>query len=364
MAGGIKGQGMEQDVLAEQINFIKALANNLSTPAFGYDREGIFRWCNPAFAQMMAKTVETIIGRSISEVWSADLVNFHVTHSWDELSDQPRRFSWSMPLPDGTQRELLLHENPIYDTEGVYSGVCGTLADITEQKLLEQQLIRLDQLRVVGEMAANLGHEIRNPMTTVRGFLQFLGEKKECYPYRDYFDLMIEELDRADSIIAEYLAIARDRVGNFSSQNINHLVNRLYPLLLTDAARFEQEIRLELSPENPAIQADPNEIRQLLLNLVRNGLEAMEPGGILIIGTRIESGKQILYVQDQGPGIAAGLIEHLGQPFITTKETGTGLGLAVCYNIANRHQAKVEVESNAKGTTFYIYFDVLAASEL
>ncbi|MPN56485.1 Sporulation kinase A [bioreactor metagenome] len=101
---------------------------------------------------------------------------------------------------------------------------------------------------------------------------------------------------------------------------------------------------------------DQNEIRQVILNLARNGLEAMESGGTLTIGTTAEKGEIILYVKDEGPGLKPEFIDKIGTPFFTTKEKGTGLGLAVCYSIAARHKAKLEFESSFRGTTFKMRF--------
>ena len=227
--------------------------------------------------------------------------------------------------------------------------------DITERKQLDQEMARFDRLNLVGEMAAAIGHEIRNPMTTVRGFLQLLGEKTECKQFKNYFDLMIEELDRANAIITEFLAMAKDKPINKKEQNLNRIINTIFPLIQADVYKSDQYINLELSGI-PDLFIDENEIRQLILNLVRNGLEAMTPGGVITIKTYTEVDKIVLAVQDQGSGIKEGVIDKLGTPFFTTKDNGTGLGLAVCYSIAKRHNSKIEIKTSTQGTTFFVRF--------
>ncbi|HWP96068.1 MAG TPA: ATP-binding protein, partial [Syntrophomonadaceae bacterium] len=106
----------------------------------------------------------------------------------------------------------------------------------------------------------------------------------------------------------------------------------------------------------PETIIDENEIRQLILNMARNGMEAMPPGGMLTIGTTVDGNKVVLFIKDQGHGMDPGLIEKLGTPFLTTKEKGTGLGMAVCYSIASRNNARIEVETSPAGTTFMVYF--------
>ncbi|MDF9409255.1 PAS domain S-box protein [Pelotomaculum isophthalicicum JI] len=229
-----------------------------------------------------------------------------------------------------------------------------TINDITERKQVEKEMARLERLNLVGEMAAGIGHEIRNPMTTVRGFLQMLSSKKENVNHK-YFGLMIEELDRANSIITEYLSIAKNKPVDLKLMNLNQLVQTLFPLIQADAINADKYIEVKLA-EIPDLLLDEKEIRQLILNLVRNGLEAMSPGGKLLIKTFIDGDTVILSVQDHGSGIKTEVLEKIGTPFFTTKDTGTGLGLAVCYSIADRHNATIDIETGPSGTTFFIRF--------
>jgi two-component system, sporulation sensor kinase E len=227
--------------------------------------------------------------------------------------------------------------------------------DITEKKQIETEMARLERFNLVGEMAAGIAHEIRNPMTVIRGFLQYLSTKKDCMQYRDYYDLMVAELDRANSIISEFLSIARSRAVELKRHNLNDIIKSLYPLIHADATFGDKEIKIELG-EIISLDLDEKEIRQLILNLVRNGMEAMQPGRCLTIKTCMEHGEVVLSVQDQGTGIAPEVLEKLGTPFFTTKEKGTGLGLAVCYSIAARHNASIEVKTGSEGSIFHIRF--------
>jgi len=129
----------------------------------------------------------------------------------------------------------------------------------------------------------------------------------------------------------------------------------LLPLLQADAMKDDKTIKLELG-NIPCILFDKDEIHQLILNLGRNGLEAMLPGGYITIKTFKESDRVVLAVQDQGKGIAPEVLERIGTPFFTTKDNSTGLGLAICYSIAQRHNARIDVETGSTGTTFYVRF--------
>lgn len=233
--------------------------------------------------------------------------------------------------------------------------VLATINDITERKIMEKEMARLEQLNLVGEMAAGIGHEVRNPMTSVRGLLQMLSGKEDCIKYREYFGIMIEELDRANSIITEYLSLARNRPLDLKKNYINSIIETLAPLIAADSANSNIKYNIDLH-DTAQLLLDEKQIRQLILNLIRNGLEEMEPGGTITIKTYTEGNEVVLAVQDQGRGINPEIIDKIGNPFFTTKENGTGLGLAVCYSIATRHMATIKIETGPSGTTFFVRF--------
>ncbi|MGE5404096.1 MAG: PAS domain S-box protein, partial [Candidatus Saccharibacteria bacterium] len=236
--------------------------------------------------------------------------------------------------------------------------VLSTIVDITERKRLENDMARLDRLNLIGEMAASIGHEVRNPMTTVRGFIQMVSDKEGCQPYREYFDLMIEELDRANSIITSFLSMANNKAVELETMSLNTIIKSMYPLIYSDALLADKSVKMDLG-RIPKTILDEKEIRQLILNLARNGLDAMEAGGLLTIGTYSDKNEVILFVRDEGGGIDPELQSKIGTPFLTTKKDGTGLGLAVCYSIANRHGASIKFNTGDTGTTFQVRFKQL-----
>lgn len=233
--------------------------------------------------------------------------------------------------------------------------VAATVRDLTRQKMLEAELARLDRLNLIGQMAASIGHEIRNPMTTVRGFLQMLGGKPEYAEDLSFFELMIEELDRANGIISEFLGMARDKMVDLQPRCLDSVVKSLYPMIKSDANLREIDVRLDLRKPDQTL-LDENEIRQLILNISRNAMEAMKDHGTLTIGTRQEGDEAVLYIKDEGSGLSPAIIDRLGTPFITTKDKGTGLGLPICFSIANRHKARLDYDTGPTGTTFYVRF--------
>ncbi|MBP2656269.1 MAG: kinE 1 [Firmicutes bacterium] len=233
---------------------------------------------------------------------------------------------------------------------------------ITEQKKYEEELVRLERLNLVGELAAGIGHEIRNPLTTVRGYLQMFQRNDQFKEYHNQLNTIIEELDRANDIITDFLSLAKNKHVQLKPGNINDTIRALYPLLKAEAFLSGHEVQTDIG-DIPRICYDDKEIRQLILNLVRNGFEAMDSGGTLTIKTYYYNNKVILDIQDKGPGIPKEVLDKLGTPFVTTKENGTGLGLSVCYRIAERNNANIEVNSSLKGTTLSVIFKALETIE-
>jgi len=248
---------------------------------------------------------------------------------------------------------LLLYRYPVNIIRLVEQGVQSQAEQAKRQAASD--VARLDRLRLVGEMAASIGHEVRNPLTTVKGYLQLFSRRTEFLSSTNQFQLMIDELDRANGIISEFLSLAHNKVVEMKNTNLNAVIRALQPLIQSDALirGILVDIRLKDLPDT---LLDENEVRQLILNITRNGLEAMTSGGCLTITTDLDAQGVILSIADQGKGIDPSLMPKLGTPFFTTKETGTGLGLAVCYSIAHRHKAEIDFVTGSGGTTFIIRF--------
>ncbi|AIF54107.1 multi-sensor signal transduction histidine kinase [Pelosinus sp. UFO1] len=318
--------------------------------------EGVITFWNRKAEELYGWTKDEAIGKYIQEILSPQF-----PEPFEEINQiLVNKGRWEGELihtrKDGGKiicRSCWLLKN----TPGSYS-VMELNLDITETKRMEEELTRLETLNTVGEMAAGISHEVRNPMTTVRGYLQLFLRKEDFGNYYRQIQTMIDELDRANSIITEFLSLAKDKVSEIKSDSLNEIIHVLSPLLQADAFRMGHEIQFKTS-NIPDIPMDKNEIRQLILNLTRNGFEAMTSCGKIMIQTYLEGENVVLTIQDTGTGIPEEVLRKLGTPFVTTKENGTGIGLSVCYRIAQRHNAKITANSSPEGTTFFIKFSTL-----
>lgn len=246
---------------------------------------------------------------------------------------------------------------------GYISGAAIIVQDVTELTLLRDEVGRMERLSLIGQMAASITHEIRNPMAVIRGFIQLMRERSPN-EHQQYYQIVMEELDRTNIIINDFLSLAQNRALTMHSCSLHDIILEMVPLLQADANMRGQIIVVELCDYIPHIMLNDKEIKQLLLNLSRNAMEAMGDTGKLTIHTSYnDERKHIeLRIKDNGVGISQDQMKHLFEPFFTTKSTGTGLGLPLCLSIAERHNGRIEVESEeGDGTTFIVTFNVKAA---
>ena len=335
----------------------RTLIENLPILVSRYDTDLRYLYRSPQFDDRYALPSREFIGKTWREIgipedkylpWRETLIQSLKTGRCHE-------FESSLPHKGGGTRDYITRVIPEFDSRGDVESLLAVSQDVTERKQMEAELTRLDRLNTVGEMAAAIGHEVRNPLTTVRGYLQMFLRKAESAEYREQFETMIGELDRANEIISGFLSLAKNKVVELKPCNLNTVISALMPLLQAEASRTGHDLKVDMG-DVPDIEIDDKEIRQLLLNLARNGLEAMAGGGSLTIRTFVDSGQPVLAVADCGRGIAKDVLDKLGTPFLTTKENGTGLGLPVCYRIAERHGARIEIQTSPCGTTFSVYF--------
>lgn len=319
------------------------------------DSEHRYRFNNKAYEDWFGQSRETLYGMHLRDV---DNKSYQVIRKYVEAALAGKRISYecSIPYQDGRKRHVSATYVPHFTDDGEVAGFFALVSDVTDKEEMKKEMARLDQLNMVGQMAAGIGHEIRNPMTAIRGLLQILMGKSQCREFIEYFSLMINELDRANSIITEFLSLARNRPSELKKQNLNTIVLALGPLITADAMNSGNYIKIETG-DLPDLDLNEKEIRQLILNLTRNGLEAMPSGGCLTIRTFIDHKYVVLSVQDQGKGIPSDIFEKVGTPFLTTKIDGTGLGLATSYSIAARHNATVKIDTGPLGTTFSVLFE-------
>ncbi len=352
----LKEEIKRREQAEEQLRKLSSALEQSPSIAVITDTGGNIEYVNQKFTRVTGYLPVEVIGRNMFEEQYGQFPEKHKEVLDTVNSGKEWREELLNKKKNGEYYWEHMSISPFRNIDGEITHFIKMAEDVTERKSIDVEMARLDRLNLVGEMAAGIGHEIRNPMTTIKGFLQLLREKDKYIQDREYFDLMVDELDRANSIITEYLSLAKNKVVELKEQNLNAIIKNLFPLITADALITDKNAGKELG-EIPDLFLDEKEMRQMILNLVRNGLEAMPPGGNLAVKTFTDGDEVIMAVRDQGKGIEPDVLEKIGTPFFTTKDNGTGLGLAVCYSIAARHNARIEIETSPKGTTFLVRFN-------
>lgn len=247
-----------------------------------------------------------------------------------------------------------------YTLPNIMEGMHLTIfRDITDRLAMEDNLRQSEMLHVLGELAAGVAHEIRNPMTSLKGFIQLLQASVDGYTM--YFNIILAELERIESIVNEFLVLAKPQAVQYKYYNVVKIMQDTIDLLSAQAALENVRIHTYYPNKPINIFCEPNQIKQVFINIVKNAIEVMSGGGNITIRISHESASPYVKVsiRDQGEGIPKERMEKLGQPFYTSKERGTGLGLMVSYKIVKEHGGKIEVKSKVgRGTIFHIYLPV------
>ncbi|MFC4769062.1 ATP-binding protein [Effusibacillus consociatus] len=216
----------------------------------------------------------------------------------------------------------------------------------------EEHMLRSEKLRLIGELAAGMAHEIRNPLTTVRGFLQIAKEKN--YNIEPWYEVIMGEITRISELTGEFLQFSKPHVSNFKVQPLQECIQRVIDLMKSEAVLLGHQIEHEFELDPIYILMDRDKIVQLLINLIKNAFEAMEENGVVFIRLYRVGSLGTIEIQDTGPGIPQEHLDQIFHPFFTTKKTGTGLGLSICHKIVQDHGGTIDLESSPKGTTFRV----------
>ncbi|UTR13431.1 PAS domain-containing protein [Salipaludibacillus sp. LMS25] len=225
--------------------------------------------------------------------------------------------------------------------------------DITARKRAEELLNKSEKLSVLGELAAGVAHEIRNPLTTIKGFTQLLSTKDM------YKQIMLDEIEHINIIVNEFMMLAKPHAVSYVDVNINNIIRYVMRFLETEAYLKGVNFQFLYGCEPVYIKGDDNQLKQVFLNIFKNAIEAMPDGGNIFINLRRKEDKVRISIKDEGVGLTAEEVKKLGEPFYSLKKQGTGLGLMMTFKIIENHEGYYDISSyKNKGTTFYLTFPI------
>ena len=306
---------------------------------------------NHAYENSMGKTSSELIGKRRTEIdphIMNEEFNWLKTYMDVAISRKPTTFT------QYSQQHQRWYSISAYSPAEGHVAVISE--DITHYITIKAEVARMDRLNLIGNMSAGLAHEIRNPLTVIKGYLQFF-KKKLPDNLHEQLSLVLDELARIETIITDFLSISKNKPTELEPQDLNIIINSIAPLLLTNAVKRGMHLKFKLCKKLPKRLLATKEIKQLILNLAMNGLDAMQKHGTLIIETQYDNDNLILSITDSGSGIPLDLQQKIFDPFFTTRDEGTGLGLSVCASIVERHHGIIKITSQENvGTCFTITF--------
>ena len=311
-------------------------------------------WCvNKACENLFGYSSEELTKMSFSDLISPQDFNRTFAHFVKTIEGVPQNYETTLIHKDGHPIEVLISNVPLY-LNGEIIGVYGMVKDISEIKKSQEIIRQSEKLSLAGQLAAGIAHEIRNPLTSLRGFVQLFQTEDTTDTRKFYYDVMLSEIDRINEIVSELLVLARPSRETFETRNILEELDHVVRLLEAEANLRNAVIKKEFDSHLPLFYCQSS-LKQMFINILKNGIESMPNGGEVIIQTERMDNQICIRFIDQGCGISQEQLKMIGQPFFTTKEAGTGLGLMICYRIIQNHNGFLRIESEeGKGTTVEI----------
>ncbi|MBX2811565.1 MAG: PAS domain-containing protein [Myxococcales bacterium] len=355
--------------VAELKRYHESIVRSLRTGIVVTDRHGAITSTNRAAATQWE--LVDVTGRSLAEL-----------HLGKILHDRFGSFETQLHRAPCTAEAVRIHDEQLADISlalleydgGHMLGLVVALEDVTEAVRTKEALLRSERLATIGRMSAHVTHELRNPLASISLNAELLEELSlaaeedrarpgDVQEARQLCRAINREAERLNALAEEYLRFARLPQPDLVLTAPHTLLQSLALFVDRDCKAASVQLRLDIEPNLPEIRVDPNQLRQALLNLLRNGKESMPHGGELLLGARQHNKQVALYVRDHGHGIPNEVLNHIFDPFYSTKLTGTGLGLALTQQIVQEHGARLEVVSSpGKGSEFSVYFEEAAPS--
>jgi len=340
-------------------NYTRQVVASLATGLVSIDSQRMVKSYNRPALEMLGISAETLLDKPLNHLLDFDSSGISLTLN-EKRSVLEREIHHR--LHDNSELPLAISVSPIKETGDNSYGAVILLRDLSEIKALEAQMRRAEKLAAVGEMAASIAHEIRNPLSSLKGFAQFLHKGiDEGAPEREYTQIMIQEVNRINAVVTDLLAFARPMEAKSRSIDITQLVEHIIRLVQPDAQERDIVVQKYFKTENITCSVDEGQMTQALLNLLLNAMSAIGQNGTVTLGVEIDTrlNELCLWVDDDGPGISPDLHEKVFEPFFTLREKGTGLGLAIVQKIVEHHNGRVELTSPAplceKGSRFAIH---------
>lgn len=334
--------------LQESKNRYEQLVENSIDTVGIMDKDGIWIYINEAGIKLFGVTgKDEIIGKSAYDFMDDESSDFARKKIDNRMGTEP--FDLTVRRHDFQKKYTQVQLIPtLYKETDCYQII---IRDLTEQRRTEEMMHHTEKLSVAGQLAAGIAHEIRNPLTVIKGFAQLMSQEAQ----NSYTEVVLDELNRIDAIVGDLLILAKPQPSKMEPINIGPLVAGTVDLFHSEALLHNIVIKTEIEDPALPIIGEADKLKQVFINFIKNAIEAMPEGGnIFVYAFRAEK-EIVITVKDTGIGIEQENLPHIGNPFFSTKEKGTGLGMLICNRIIKAHHGSLQIESlNGKGTTMTV----------
>lgn len=343
------------DKTFNQLDTYETILKNIDTSILVYDPEDFISFVNINMGKTLKMPRQQLLGKNIDQVLKTaghahgllrllhkichDFIHHCYSKNMYEYIDEEQRYFHILGSLTDTG-EILIH-----------------MRDLTEFKKMEESVFQNEKLAMLGKMAAGVAHEIRNPLTSVRGFIQLLQNDLIQMGKDEYVKIILSELDRVNLIIQEFLSVSKMSSPKKKFTQMRDILREVVLLCQSEAILRNCEIVSDIPDVLPSLMIDGKQMKQVLLNIVKNAFDAIDQKqGKIVIRADVESGNWLrIIIRDNGKGMDHETLSHLFEPFYTTKEKGTGLGLSMCYRIVENHNGLIYADSRlGEGTTFTV----------
>ncbi|MDQ0896805.1 ATP-binding protein [Paenibacillus sp. V4I7] len=332
-------------------NYLDSFVNHTSDAIHVEDLNGKVLQMNSAFEKMYGWSADEILGKPLSNIPDQLEQEYEKIlrsiYQHESITDyETVRYTKS-----GHHIDVSITISPIRDDKDEVVAIASITRNITARKQSEEALLQSEKLSAIGQLAAGVAHEIRNPLTTLKGFVQL--QQKGISVKEDNLKVMLSELDRINLIVSEFLFLAKPQASNFQTVDIKAILEDIGVFLQPQAILHNILFTMTFPAELPPVYGEMNQLKQVFINVLKNAMEAMPSGGTVRIELLTETPKHnIVRIIDHGCGIPQEALNRLGDPFFTSKENGTGLGLMVSKRIITNHKGTISFESKpGQGST-------------
>lgn len=265
----------------------------------------------------------------------------------------------SFLVPSGERKTFDVIKVPLFYPDGKRRALVTIGRDISSLKQAESLLLTKEKLSVVGEMSAGIAHEIKNPLTAIKGFIQLI--KKDGKANTNHVNLVLSEIDRINEIVSEMLVLSKPPTKKLTPFPLKEVIHYVSNLVSNETKRSRIQIVVRNIDESTIVKGDVNGLKQVFINIIKNAMEAMPDGGVIEISAEKTMPHDLkIQIKDDGIGISDANLDQLGIPFYTSKEKGMGLGLTITNKIIQEHNGQLQIESEeGKGTTVTIFLSTI-----